>query len=78
MHGSHPYATKDKLKARNAQQVGDQSGLSNIVPHLILSLLQAHLISIRDQAENDFVFERFNSSVQQFWLGGHATCSGEI
>ena len=73
-----PYAINTKQKERNAQQVGDQSGLSNIVPHFILSLLQAHLISIRDQAENDFVFERFFSTVGRFWLGGHATCSGEI
>ena len=34
------------------------------------------MVSIRDQAENDFVFERFRRSMDRFWLGGHATCSG--
>ena len=38
--------------------------------------MQAHLVSIRDQAENDFVFERFHSSVGKHWLGGHSTCPG--
>ena len=36
----------------------------------------AHLVSIRDQAENDFVFERFHSLVGKHWLGGHSTCPG--
>ena len=39
------------------------------------------MVSIRDQAENDFVYERFRSGnslgyMGTFWLGGHATCSG--
>ena len=34
------------------------------------------MVSIRDQAENDFVFERFHSTVGKHWLGGHATCPG--
>ena len=33
------------------------------------------MVSIRDQAENDFVFDRFGRW-GLFWLGGHATCSG--
>ena len=34
------------------------------------------MVSIRDQAENDFVFETFHNSVGKHWLGGHSTCPG--
>ena len=34
------------------------------------------MVSIRDKAENDFVFERFRRSMGKIWLGGHPTCPG--
>ena len=37
---------------------------------------EAHLVSIRDREENDFVFQRFRSSMGKIWLGGLATCPG--
>ena len=37
---------------------------------------EAHLVSIRDREENDFVFQRFRLSMGKIWLGGLATCPG--